>query len=138
MHTIVTFTGNLTNDPELQYTPSGKPVTTFGVAVNRRTQDSNTGEWVDAPTTFHNIKIWGAQAENAAETLGKGNEAIVIGQLETETWTTNGETRSRNVVVVSERFGAVGVGLRYSTADVFKARRNTTPAQDEPAGEPPF
>lgn len=140
MHTITSFTGNLTNDPELRFTPSGTPVATLSVAVNRRTKDNSTGEWVDAPTTFHDVKVWGAQAENLAESLTKGTEAIVVGQMETETWTDkdSGERRSRNVVVVSERFGAIGASLRYATAKVTKATRRNTTAQTEPAGEPPF
>lgn len=145
MNTITTFAGNLTADPELRFTASGKPVANFTVGVNRRTQDSE-GNWTDAPTTFHDVKVWGPQAENIAESLLQGHEAVVVGQVETETWKNkDGENRRRQVVVVSERFGAVGASLRYATAQITKATKNNRPGraatpttEQEPVSEPPF
>lgn len=148
MNTTISIAGNLTDDVDLRFLPSGTPVAKLTIAVNRQVKDAK-GEWKDAPSNFHDVKVWGPQAENVAETLRKGSEAVVIGQLETETWTNrDGENRSRQVIVVSQGYGAVGAGLRYATAQVTKTSRSSRtpanqpaeqPAQDnEPVSEPPF
>jgi single-strand DNA-binding protein len=61
----VTIVGNITRDPELRYTGSGRSVTTFGVAVNRRWQNRQSGEW-EEQVSFFNISAWGDLGENAA------------------------------------------------------------------------
>ena len=67
----VILTGNLTTDPELRSLPSGTSVCELRVAVNSRRKDQGTGEWIDKPNYF-NVKVWGAQGENAARYLSKG------------------------------------------------------------------
>ena len=74
--------GNLGRDPELRYTPSGRPVTTFSVAVNQSTKNQQTNEWVEA-TDWFRVSVWGDRAERAAENLRKGNRVFVEGRFKT-------------------------------------------------------
>jgi single-strand DNA-binding protein len=78
----VMIIGNLGADPEMRYTPSGRPVTQFNVAVNQSTKNQQTGEWVEA-TDWFRVSIWGDRAERAAETFRKGNRVFVEGRFKT-------------------------------------------------------
>ena len=78
----VMIIGNLGADPEMRYTPSGRPVTQFNVAVNQSTKNQQTGEWVEA-TDWFRISVWGDRAERAAENLRKGNRVFVEGRFKT-------------------------------------------------------
>jgi single-strand DNA-binding protein len=78
----VMIIGNLGADPEMRYTPSGRPVTQFNVAVNQSTKNQQTGEWVEA-TDWFRISVWGDRAERAAENLRKGNKVFVEGRFKT-------------------------------------------------------
>src|SRR3954463_390808 len=78
----VMIIGNLGADPEMRYTPSGRPVTQFNVAVNQSTKNQQTGEWVEA-TDWFRISIWGDRAERAAEQFRKGNKVFVEGRFKT-------------------------------------------------------
>jgi len=74
--------GNLGRDPELRYTPNGRPVATFSVAVNQSSKNQQTGEWVEA-TDWFRVSVWGDRAERAAENLRKGNRVFVEGRFKT-------------------------------------------------------
>jgi single-strand DNA-binding protein len=74
--------GNLGADPEMRYTPSGRPVTQFNVAVNQSTKNQQTNEWVEA-TDWFRVSVWGDRAERAAESLRKGNRVFVEGRFRT-------------------------------------------------------
>ena len=78
----VMIIGNLGADPEMRYTPSGRPVTQFNVAVNQSTKNQQTGEWVEA-TDWFRVSVWGDRAERAAESLRKGNKVFVEGRFKT-------------------------------------------------------
>lgn len=78
----IQIVGNLGRDPELRYTPSGRPVTEFSVAVNQSTKNQQTGEWVEA-TDWFRVSIWGDRGERAAETLRKGARVLVDGRFRT-------------------------------------------------------
>ena len=78
----IQIVGNLGRDPELRYTPSGRPVTEFSVAVNQSTKNQQTGEWVEA-TDWFRVSIWGDRGERAAENLRKGNRVLVDGRCRT-------------------------------------------------------
>jgi hypothetical protein len=75
--THVTITGNLTDDPDLRYTPNGTEVTNFRLAVTARIKDGDT--WRDGDTSFFRINVWRQLAEHAAESLSKGDRTVVIG-----------------------------------------------------------
>src|SRR5256885_16880119 len=78
----VMIIGNLGADPEMRYTPSGRPVTQFNVAVNQSTKNQQTGEWVEA-TDWFRVSIWGDRAERAADQFRKGNKVFVEGRFKT-------------------------------------------------------
>jgi single-strand DNA-binding protein len=116
----VTLVGNITDDPELRFTPSGRPVANFTVAVNRRYKD-NDGTWQDKLDGFFRCNVWADQAENAAESLQKGTRVLVTGRLQQRQWEDNdGNKRSAFEVQVDE----VGPSLRWSTAQVQKSQRS--------------
>src|SRR4051794_6143461 len=74
--------GNLGRDPEMRYTPSGRPVTEFSVAVNQSTKNQQTGEW-NEETDWFRVSVWGDRAERAAEQLRKGNRVFLEGRFRT-------------------------------------------------------
>src|SRR3954462_14036281 len=74
--------GNLGRDPEMRYTPSGRPVTEFSVAVNQSTKNQQTGEW-NEETDWFRVSVWGDRAERAAEQLRQGNRVFVEGRFRT-------------------------------------------------------
>lgn len=117
----VTLVGNVTRDPELRFTPSGQPTASFGLAVNRRWQDRQSGEWQEA-VSFFDIVCWREMAENASESLSRGSRVIVTGRLEQRSWENQeGEKRSKVEVVADE----IGPSLRWATATVTKNERRT-------------
>ncbi|MBI2762857.1 MAG: single-stranded DNA-binding protein [Chloroflexi bacterium] len=80
--------GNLGRDPELRYTPNGRPVATFSVAVNQATKNQQSGEWVEA-TDWFRVSVWGDRAERAAENLRKGSRVFVDGRFRTREYETS-------------------------------------------------
>lgn len=80
--------GNLGRDPELRYTPNGRPVATFSVAVNQATKNQQSGEWIEA-TDWFRVSVWGDRAERAAENLRKGSRVFVDGRFRTREYETN-------------------------------------------------
>lgn len=77
--------GNITNDLNLRTTGSGTSVLSFGVATNRRYKSQNSDEWQEE-TTFHNVVVWGRQAENLAQRARKGTRLYIAGRLTTRSW----------------------------------------------------
>ena len=119
--TTITIIGNLTNDPELRWTPSGSAVTNFTIASTPRTFDRQANEWKDGETLFLRASVWKDQAENAAETLKKGMRVIVEGRLKSRSYETKeGEKRT----VIELEVDEVGVSLRSATAKVTRTNRN--------------
>ena len=113
----VTLVGNITRDPELRFTQSGRAVATFGLAVNRRYQVN--GEWQEQ-TSFFNVVAWGPLGENAAASLTKGTRVIVNGRLEQREYQTQqGEKRT----VVEVNADEVAPSLRYATAQGERTSR---------------
>jgi len=109
--THVTITGNLTEDPELRYTPNGAPVANLRVAVTPRVKDGDA--WKDGETSFFQVTAWRSLAENVAESLTKGARVMVYGRLQQRSWETpEGEKRS----VVEVQAEEVGPSLRWATA----------------------
>ena len=115
----VTLIGNLVEDPELRFTPSGVPMAKLRFAVNRRWRDQS-GEWQEE-TSFFGGTVWREQAESIAESLEKGTRVIVVGSLEQRSWETQeGDKRS----IVEVRIDEVGPSLRWATAAVTKTSRD--------------
>jgi single-strand DNA-binding protein len=109
--THVTITGNLTDDPELRFTPTGAPVANFRLAVTARVRDGET--WRDGDTSYFRINVWRQLAEHTADSLAKGDRAVVIGRLRSRSWETpEGERRS----VVEVEADEVAPSLRWAIA----------------------
>jgi single-strand DNA-binding protein len=118
--TVITVVGNLTDDPELRFTPSGAAVASFTVASTPRTFDKNSNEWKDGDALFLRCSIWRQAAENVAESLTKGMRVVVQGRLRQRSYETReGEKRTVVELDVEE----VGPSLKYATAKVTKAAR---------------
>ena len=117
---VVTIVGNLTNDPELRFTPSGAAVASFTVASTPRVLDKATNEWKDGEALFMRCSVWRQYAENVAESLTKGARVIVTGRLKQRSYETReGEKRT----VVEMEVDEVGPALKYATAKVNKVSR---------------
>lgn len=97
----VIISGNLTRDPELRSTASGMPVLGFGVAVNDRRRNQQTGEWEDYPN-FIDCTMFGARAESVSRFLSKGSKVAIEGKLRWSQWERDGQKRSKIEVIVDE------------------------------------
>ncbi|MDQ3915934.1 MAG: single-stranded DNA-binding protein [Actinomycetota bacterium] len=115
----VTLVGNIADDPELRFTPSGLPVANFTVAVNRRVPKE--GAWEDKLEGFFRCSCWRDMAENVAESLQKGSRVMVVGRLQQRSWEDQeGNKRSTVEVQVDE----VGPSLRWATARPERSQRS--------------
>src|ERR1700712_4151677 len=119
--TVITGVGNLTNHPELRFTPSGQAVASFTVASTPRTLDKQSNEWKDGDPLFLRCTVWRQAAENVAESLHKGTRVIVQGRLKQRSFETR-EGEKRTVVELDA--DEVAPSLRYATARVNKAGRS--------------
>ena len=120
--TTITVIGNLTDDPELRFTPSGAAVAKFRVASTPRTLDRASGEWRDGEPLFLACSVWRQAAENVAESLQRGSRVIVSGRLRQRSYETKeGEKRTVYELEVDE----IGPSLRYATAKVQKMSRSS-------------
>jgi single-strand DNA-binding protein len=119
--TTITVIGNLTDDPELRFTPSGAAVAKFRVASTPRVLDRNSGEWKDGDPLFLQCNVWRQAAENVAESLQRGSRVIVSGRLRQRSYETKeGEKRT----VIELEVDEIGPSLRYATAKVQKMSRS--------------
>src|SRR5918996_239340 len=115
--TVITIVGNLVDDPELRFTPTGQAVARFRIASTPRFMDRQTNEWKDGESLFLTCNVWRQAAENAAESLQRGMRVIVQGRLKQRSYETReGEKRTVYEVEVDE----VGPSLRNATAKVTK------------------
>lgn len=119
--TTITVIGNLTNDPELRFTPSGSAVANFTIASTPRTFDRQSNEWKDGETLFLRAAVWREAAENVAESLTKGMRVIVSGRLKSRSYETKeGEKRT----VIELEVDEIGPSLRYANAKVNRTQRS--------------
>jgi single-strand DNA-binding protein len=111
----VTMIGNLTDDPELRFTPSGAAVCSFRIASNRRYRDRNDQQQEE--TTFMAVNCWRTLAENVAESLRKGDRAVVIGRVKVRSYEAqDGTTRWVTEIEADE----ISPSLRWAKASVTK------------------
>jgi single-strand DNA-binding protein len=147
--TQITIVGNLVDDPQLRYTPTGNAVAHFRVASTPRFRDQQTGEWKDGDSLFLTCNVWRQAAENVAESLQRGMRVIVSGRLRQRQYETReGEKRTVYEIEADE----VGPSLRNASAKVTKSARATAGAgsgggrtadpwadgSDSNGAEPPF
>jgi single-strand DNA-binding protein len=118
--TVITVVGNLVDDPELRFTPSGAAVANFRIASTPRIMDRQTNEWKDGDALFLSCSVWRQAAENVAESLQKGMRVVVQGRLKQRQYETReGEKRT----VVELDVDEVGPSLKYATAKVTRTTR---------------
>jgi single-strand DNA-binding protein len=119
--TTITVIGNLTDDPELRFTPSGAAVAKFRIASTPRFLDKASGEWKDGEPLFLSCNVWRQVAENVAESLQRGSRVIVSGRLRMRSYETKeGEKRT----VIELEVDEIGPSLRYATAKVQRMSRS--------------
>ena len=108
MNKVILF-GNLTRDPELKSLPSGMQVANFGLATNRRVKRND--QWQDE-AEFHNITVYGRQAETSAQYLKKGSQALIEGRIHTRSWDSPEKGKQYRTEIIAERvqFGSKGGG----------------------------
>lgn len=124
--TVITVVGNLVDDPELRFTPSGAAVAKFRVASTPRTFDRQTNEWKDGESLFLTCSVWRQAAENVAESLQRGMRVIVQGRLKQRSYEDReGVKRTVYELDVDE----VGASLRSATAKVTKTRARAAAAR---------
>jgi single-strand DNA-binding protein len=119
--TNITLIGNLTDDPELKFTPSGAAVANFTVASTPRTFDRQANEWRDGEALFIRCAAWRQLAENVAESLQKGMQVIVTGALRVRNYERQDGSRGTSVELNVDE---IGPSLRFATAKVQRANRS--------------
>ncbi|MBT2882687.1 single-stranded DNA-binding protein [Streptomyces sp. McG5] len=129
--TVITVVGNLVDDPELRFTPSGAAVAKFRVASTPRTFDRQTNEWKDGESLFLTCSVWRQAAENVAESLQRGMRVIVQGRLKQRSYEDReGIKRTVYELDVDE----VGASLRNATAKVTKTTGRGGPGGGQQQG----
>jgi single-strand DNA-binding protein len=119
--TVITVIGNLTDDPELRFTPSGAAVANFTIASTPRVFKRDSNSWEDGDTLFMRCSVWRQYAENVAESLVRGSRVIASGRLKQRSYETReGEKRT----VVELEVEEIGPALRYATAKVQRTQRS--------------
>ena len=114
----VTLTGNLTDDPELRFTPNGVAVANFRLAVDQRVWD--TDGWKDGESSYFRVSVWRDQAEHVSRSLHKGARCVVVGRLKSRSWETPEGQRRSAVEVDAEE---VGMSLRFAPVGPAARRR---------------
>jgi single-strand DNA-binding protein len=129
--TTLTIIGNMVQDPELRFTPSGAAVANFTVASTPKTFDRNSNEWKDGETLFMRCAAWKEMGENVAESLTKGMRVVVTGRLKSRSYDTKeGEKRT----VIELEVDEIGPSLKYANAKVTRTQRNNSVGQSNSSG----
>ena len=149
----VMIIGNLGRDPEMRYTPNGRAVTEFSVAVTHSARDPQTGEWADESTDWFRVTVWGDRAERTAEQFRKGNRVFVEGRFRTREFERKDGTKgisleitADNVIALERRsrdeegsFGAPAGGFDRQPAPAGGSVRPTrAPSDDTDLDDLPF
>lgn len=113
---VLTGVGRLTGDPELRFTQAGKAVASIPLAFNSRRLNQQTQQWEDGDTFFVRGTVWERLAENATETLSKGMEVLVTGELRTERWEKDGQKHERPALLIR----SIAPNLAFAIAQVSK------------------
>jgi single-strand DNA-binding protein len=123
----VTLTGNLTDDPELRFTPNGVAVANFRLAVDQRVWDADG--WKDGESSYFRVSVWRGQAEHVSRSLHKGARCVVVGRLRSHSWETPEGQRRSAVEVDAEE---VGMSLRFAPVAPPPADAEAAPTEPEP------
>ena len=133
----VIISGNLTREPELKATAGGTQVLSFGVAVNDRRRNPQSGEWEDYPN-FVDCVMFGARADAVARFISKGSEVAIEGKLRYSSWERDGQRRSKLEVIVDEiEFLSRNQQNAGGNVGTFAASAPSAPAAVHPVQAPP-
>ncbi len=116
----VTLIGNLTDDPDVRFTPSGAAVANFTIASTPRTLNKTTNEWEDGETMFVRCSIWRQAAENVSNSLTKGSRVIATGRLGVRPWEGRDGTKHTSIEMECDE---IGPSLRWQTAALTRVAR---------------
>lgn len=131
----VMISGRLTRDPDLRFTQKGQGMSSFALAVNRRTKDAATGEWKD-DTTFVPVTVWGPAAERCKEKLKKGSPVVIEGRLTASEYTDKAGQKRKEMKVTARRVqlltrdAAAAEGGETASHDVEEAHHEAEPKGD--------
>ncbi|MFI8300030.1 single-stranded DNA-binding protein [Streptomyces nigra] len=112
----LTGVGRLTADPEMRFTQAGKAVASISLAFNSRKLNQQTQQWEDGDVFYIRGTVWERLAENATETLSKGMEVIVTGDVRTERWEKDGQKHERPALLIR----SIAPNLAFAVATVSK------------------
>jgi single-strand DNA-binding protein len=116
----ITVVGNVIADPIPRMSGNGRGIIRFDVAVNRRRFNRDTNTYDDLPPVFHRVVAFGPVAQNAAETLRKGLEVVVVGQVADDSYETEQGEKRRQVVLEAQ---VIVPSLRFAKANVIRVQR---------------
>ena len=128
--------GNLGQDPELRYTPSGAAVCTLNIATTDVRNDPNNGR--QERTEWHRVVVWNKQAENAAKYLAKGRSVYIEGRIQTRSWEDQNGQKKYSTEIVAQTVQFLGGRDSMSTQSNSQQARNFTPPPAEPANDSGF
>ena len=131
--TIIAVVGNLTADPEMRSTKTGRSVAGFSIASTPRTFDRQSQQWVDGDALFLRCSAWGDLAEHCANSLVKGMRVVAQGRLTQHSWEDEQHQKRSSVELQVDE---IGPSLRYATAQVAKSQRGTAGAYGNPSSAP--
>jgi len=132
----VMIIGNLGRDPEMRYTPTGKPVTQFSVAVNQSTKNQQTGEWTEE-TDWFRVSVFGDRAERAAEQLRKGNRVFVEGRFRTREFEGQDGQKRTSLDLTADNVISLERRPREDEPASPEPRRQSAPRSAHPAADRP-
>lgn len=117
------LSGNITMQPELRFTLTGRAVATLNVAVNERVKNEKTGQWEDTDPEFYRVTVWGEQAERAIECFSKGDRVVMVGFFQDRTFTGKDDER-RTVTEFTAR--DIGPSLLFRDARIVRPASRTS------------
>ena len=124
----VFLTGNLTRDPEVKYTPSGKAVSKFGIAINRRYKNAESGQ---PDVDFFNLTAWDKTAEFCGRYLRKGSRVLVEGRLQTYSYQAQDGTKRSGVDIQIENIEFAGTKRDGDSGERFTPKPSSTPSNTD-------
>lgn len=128
------ISGNLTQDPELRFTPTGRAVAKLRVAYAQRVKDPATNQWQDGEPQFYDIDVWGRQGENCAEALQRGDRIVAVGEWFRRRWTDR-EDKPRTSITLTAR--DIGPSMLFKLAAVVRWQKTGPPVAGPPPGDAP-
>lgn len=124
MSNPITVVGTVTKDPELKFINSGKAVIRFSVVTSKKKKNEN-GTWEDSGTTYWDVTAWDVLAENAADSLGKGTQVVVLGTIENQEWLDKSTNEKKSKLVITAQHIAVSLKKSRPKSEQFTKKQDT-------------